>query len=115
MKLCDVTQFWSPVSGGVRRYVSEKVKQWRAQGGRHVLIIPGAEDTVTGDDFARVYTIASPRISKETGYRVLLRLGEIKRILAMERPDLVENADPYQVGRAVVRSCAELNIPAVAF
>lgn len=115
VKLCDITQFWSPVSGGVRRYVSEKVKHWRAQGGRHLLIIPGEKDSVTGDDVARIYTIASPRISKETGYRVLLRLGEIGRILAAERPDIVENADPYQVGWRVAQECRRLQIPAVAF
>jgi alpha-1,6-mannosyltransferase len=115
VKLCDITQFWSPVSGGVRRYVSEKVKHWRALGRRHLLIIPGEEDAVMGDEFARVYTIASPRISKETGYRVLLRLGEIGRILEAERPDLVENADPYQVGWRVARECRRLEIPAVAF
>ncbi len=103
------------MSGGVRRYVTEKVKHWRAQGERHLLIIPGAEDAVIGDEGARAYTIRSPLISKATGYRVLLRLGEIGRILAVERPDLVENADPYQVGWRVARDCARLHIPAVAF
>ena len=115
MKLCDITQFWSPVSGGVRRYVTEKKKHWRAVGGRHVLIIPGAEDTVTGDDTARIYTIKSPVISRETGYRVLLRLGQIGKILEAERPDLMENADPYQVGWRVARECKRLRIPAVSF
>jgi alpha-1,6-mannosyltransferase len=103
------------MSGGVRRYVNEKVKHWRARGQRHLLIIPGAEDAVAGDDSGRVYTIKSPLVSKETGYRVLLRLGEIGRILAVERPDIVENADPYQVGWRVAGDCARLHIPAVAF
>jgi alpha-1,6-mannosyltransferase len=115
LKVCDITQFWSPVSGGVRRYVSEKVRALRDCGGRHVLIIPGARDEVTGDDFARVYTIASPCISKVTQYRVLLRLDEIRRILAAERPDIVESGDPYQVGFAVARYARELGIPSVAF
>jgi alpha-1,6-mannosyltransferase len=103
------------MSGGVRRYVTEKVKHWRARGQRHLLIIPGPEDAVFGDDAARVYTIKSPLISRETGYRVLLRLGEIGRIIAVERPELVENADPYQVGWRVAADCADLKIPAVAF
>lgn len=115
MKVCDVTQFWSPVSGGVRRYIAEKVRALRACGGEHVLIIPGAVDAVTGDDGARVYTIASPQISGVTQYRALLRLGEIGRILAAERPDIVENGDPYQVGFAVARHAAALGIPSVAF
>lgn len=115
MKVCDITQFWSPVSGGVRRYIAEKVRALRAVGGRHVLIIPGAQDEVSGDDNARVYTIASPCISRVTQYRVLLRLGEIRRILAAERPDIVESGDPYQVGFAVARHARELGIPSVAF
>lgn len=115
MKLADVTQFWSPSSGGVRRYVSEKIRHLRALGGRHLLIIPGERDEVTGDDHARVYTIASPSVSRVTGYRVLLRLRQIERILAAERPDLVENGDPYQVGWRVARSAQKLRLPAVAF
>ena len=115
MKLCDITQFWSPSGGGVRRYVTEKVRHWTQAGGEHVLIIPGPEDAVSGDDRVRVYTIRSPRVSKTTGYRALLRLNEIRRILESERPDLVENADPYQVGWRVARDCADLKIPVVAF
>lgn len=115
MKLCDVTQFWSPASGGVRRYITEKKKHWRAAGGRHVLIIPGAEDSVTGDDVARIYTVKSPLVSRQTGYRVLLRLSEIDRILEGERPDLVENSDPYQLGWRVARECKRLRIPSISF
>ena len=115
LKIADVTQFWSPSSGGVRRYVSEKIRHLRELGGRHVLIIPGDRDTVDGEDDARVYTIASPRVSKATGYRVLLRLQKIERILETERPDLVESGDPYQVGWRVARAARRLQIPAVAF
>ena len=117
MTVCDITQFWSPVSGGVRRYVAEKIRHLRERvpGGRHLLIVPGERDEVSGDDMARVYTIASPAISRITGYRVLLRLREISRILAAERPDIVECGDPYQVGWSAVRACDRLGIPAVAF
>ena len=117
MTVCDITQFWSPVSGGVRRYVAEKIRHLRDRvpGGRHLLIIPGERDDVSGDETARVYTIASPAISRITGYRVLLRVGEIARILDTERPDIVECGDPYQVGWSTVRACERLGIPAVAF
>ena len=117
MTVCDITQFWSPVSGGVRRYVAEKIRHLRERvpGGRHLLIIPGERDEVSGGETARVYTIASPAISRITGYRVLLRLGEIGRILDAERPDIVECGDPYQVGWSTVHACARLGIPAVAF
>src|SRR5262245_16875246 len=110
MTVCDITQFWSPVSGGVRRYVAEKIRHLRERvpGGRHLLIIPGERDEVSGDDTARIYTIGSPAISRVTGYRVLLRLGEIERILSTERPDIVECGDPYQVGWRTVRVCGRL-------
>ena len=99
----------------MRRYVGEKIRALRERGGQHVLIIPGEFDGVSGDDSARIYTIASPCISRVTQYRVLLRLGEIGRILAAEKPDIVESGDPYQVGFAVAHHAQALGLPCVAF
>jgi alpha-1,6-mannosyltransferase len=103
------------VSGGVRRYVSEKIKHLNRAGDQHLLIIPGAGDAVRGDSQARTYTIASPQISRVTQYRALIRLDGIERILAAERPDIVECGDPYQVGWRTAKACQRLQIPAVAF
>ena len=117
MKICDLTQFYSPVSGGVKRYVSEKVRHVREQTERdeHVLIIPGERDEVSVGDRARVHTIQSPLVSRTSRYRVLLRLEAIERILEAERPDIIESGDPYQVGWQAVRSGAALGIPVVGF
>ena len=117
VKLCDLTQFYSPASGGVKRYVGEKVRFMRthAPGDEHVLIIPGDHDECTGDARARVYTIKSPLISRTSRYRVLLRLEAIERILEKERPDIIESGDPYQVAWKAVHSGAALGIPVVAF
>ena len=42
MKLCDLTQFYSPLSGGVKRYVHEKIAYIQsATTDEHVLIVPG--------------------------------------------------------------------------
>ena len=64
MKICDLTQFYSPVSGGVKRYVSEKVRYLREQtrDDQHVLIIPGESDDVKLGERSRVYTIRSPLV-----------------------------------------------------
>ncbi len=117
MKLCDLTQFYSPFSGGVKRYVSEKVRFIRENTSHdeHILIIPGGKDECTGDERARTYTIASPLISKTSRYRVLLRLEAIERILERERPDLIESGDPYQVAWKAVYSGAALGIPVIGF
>jgi alpha-1,6-mannosyltransferase len=116
MKICDLTQFYSPFSGGVKRYVGEKVRFLReATGDEHILIIPGDRDKCTGDDRARVYTIQSPLISRTSRYRVLLRLEAIERILEKERPDIIESGDPYQVAWKAVHSGAALGIPVIGF
>ena len=117
MKLCDLTQFYSPVSGGVKRYVSEKVRHVRERtaGDEHVLIIPGERDAMIAEDRARIYTIQSPLISRTSRYRILLRLEAVERILEKERPDIIESGDPYQVAWKAVHSGAALRIPVVGF
>jgi alpha-1,6-mannosyltransferase len=117
LKVCDLTQFYSPVSGGVKRYVSEKVRhvRERTRDASHLLIIPGEHDAVTEGERSRVYTIRSPLISRTSRYRVLLRLEAIERILERERPDIVESGDPYQVAWKAVHSGVALRIPVVGF
>ncbi len=117
MKVCDLTQFYSPVSGGVKRYVSEKVRHIRERtaGDEHLLIIPGERDAIIEGERSRIYTIKSPLISRTSRYRVLLRLERIEEILMTERPDLIESGDPYQVAWKAVHSGAALRIPVVGF
>jgi alpha-1,6-mannosyltransferase len=116
VKICDLTQFYSPFSGGVKRYVGEKVRFLReTSGDEHILIIPGDRDECTGDDRVRVYTIQSPLISRSSRYRVLLRLEAIERILEKERPGIIESGDPYQVAWKAVHSGAALGIPVIGF
>ncbi len=117
MKFCDLTQFYSPVSGGVKRYIAEKVRFLHEHTGddQHILIIPGERDEVTESGRARVYTVRSPLISKTSRYRALIRLEAIEEILERERPSLIESGDPYQVAWKAVHSGAALQIPVVGF
>jgi alpha-1,6-mannosyltransferase len=116
VKICDLTQFYSPFSGGVKRYVGEKVRFLReATEDEHILIIPGEHDECVGDERARIYTIQSPLVSRTSRYRVLLRLEAIERILEKERPDVIESGDPYQVAWKAVHSGAALGIPVIGF
>ena len=116
MKICDLTQFYSPVSGGVKRYVHEKVRYLHAHtDDEHLLIIPGEQDTRTVEGRATVYTIRSPLLSRTSRYRAILRLGAIERILEAERPDVIESGDPYQVAWKAIASGAALGIPVIGF
>ena len=117
MKICDLTQFYSPVSGGVKRYLQEKVAYLHAHTSddEHLLVIPGERDAVEKTGRATVYTIRSPLISKTSRYRALWRLGAVERILEMERPDLIESGDPYQMAWKAIASGNALGIPVVGF
>lgn len=117
MKFCDLTQFYSPVSGGVKRYIEQKVAYLRKYrpGDEHLLIIPGEKTEQIGDDVARVYLVKSPLISRTSRYRALFRLGVVEEILEREKPDLIESGDPYQVAWKAVVSGRALGIPAVGF
>ena len=116
MKLCDLTQFYSPLSGGVKRYVHEKIRYiQRATEGDHVLVIPGPKSQLIEAERSRIYSIRSPLLSRTSRYRALLNLRAIEEILERERPDLIESGDPYQVAWKAIASGSALRIPVVGF
>lgn len=117
MKICDLTQFYSPVSGGVKRYLAEKVRylQTCAPEDEHILVVPGERDHCEEGLRSRVYTIRSPLISRTSRYRILLRLEAVERILERERPHLIESGDPYQLAWKAVYSGRALHIPVISF
>ncbi len=116
MKLCDLTQFYSPLSGGVKRYVHEKIRYIQAETqDEHVLVIPGAKTEMIEAERSRIYSIRSPLISRTSRYRALLNLRAIEEILEREKPHLIESGDPYQVAWKAIASGAALRIPVVGF
>ena len=116
MKLCDLTQFYSPLSGGVKRYVHEKIAYIQsATGDEHVLVVPGPKTECITSERSRIYFIHSPLISRTSHYRALINLRAIEQILERERPDLIESGDPYQVAWKAIASGEALRIPVVGF
>jgi alpha-1,6-mannosyltransferase len=116
MKICDLTQFYSPLSGGVKRYVHEKIRFIQATpNDEHVLVIPGAKTELITAPRSRIYSIRSPLLSRTSRYRALLNLRAIEEILERERPDLIESGDPYQVAWKAIASGHALRIPAIGF
>jgi alpha-1,6-mannosyltransferase len=117
VKICDLTQFYSPLSGGVKRYVHEKITYISScsPDDEHVLIVPGPKTEVTANGRSKVYSIRSPLVSRSSRYRVLLNLRAIEEILERERPDLVESSDPYQIGWKAIAAGRALRVPVVGF
>jgi alpha-1,6-mannosyltransferase len=117
LKICDLTQFYSPFSGGVKRYINEKITyiEKHAPNDEHVLIVPGAKTEVTGNRCCRAYSIHSPLLSRTSRYRALFNLRAVEEILERERPDLIESSDPYQIAWKAIASGQALGIPIVGF
>jgi len=117
MKLVDLTQFYSPLSGGVKRYLHEKIHyiEKHAADDEHVLIIPGQKSTIEIHGPSRIYAIRSPLISRRGRYRALVNLPAVSKILKQERPDIIESGDPYQLGWRAIRVGRGLKIPVVGF
>jgi alpha-1,6-mannosyltransferase len=117
MKICDLTQFYSPLSGGVKRYLHEKINYIDGHAARyqHVLIVPGAKTKLKENGHSRVYTIRSPLVSRTAQYRALLNLRAVEEILEHESPDLIESADPYQLGWKALKVGRALRVPVVGF
>lgn len=117
MKICDLTQFYSPFSGGVKRYVHEKIAyiDKYSPTDEHVLIVPGQKTEMTSSVRSRVYSIHSPVLSRASRYRALLNLRAVEEILEQERPDIIESSDPYQVGWKAIAIGRSQKIPVIGF
>jgi len=96
--ICDVTQSWSDVGGGVGTYLRHKRQHiLNRTPHRHLLIVPGPEDTVTEEGRAITATIRSPRVPGSPHYRLMLRNGAVRELLERFRPDLIECQDSYNL------------------
>lgn len=116
MKICDIAQFYSPLSGGVKRYLSDKQRFLTARpGDHHVLIVPSDRTSVTRSASATKYEIRSPRLIGSRSYRLLLARRQILEIVRREKPDLIEVGDPYRTAWIGLAAGRELGIPVVAF
>jgi alpha-1,6-mannosyltransferase len=117
MVICDLTQFYSPVSGGVKRYLQEKKAFLRRRRPecRHILVVPGPENTRHVDGRATVYEVRSPLLNKTSRYRLLVDYARVRAIVREEQPDLIESGDPYQLAWQAIELGRELEIPVVGF
>jgi alpha-1,6-mannosyltransferase len=102
--ICDITQSWSEVGGGVGTYLRRKREHILTfTPHRHLLIIPGAEDSVTEEGRAITVTIASPPVPTSPNYRLMLRNRAVRAALERFRPDIVECQDSYNLPWAALR------------
>jgi alpha-1,6-mannosyltransferase len=113
MHLCDLTMFYTPHSGGVRRYLDAK-HDWLAHHtlARHTLVTPGPYRGLLAP---HQHTLRAPPLPFSGGYRFPLRTGPWVSYLCRLAPDLIEAGDPYRLGWAALRAGQALGIPTVGF
>jgi len=96
--ICDLTQSWSDVGGGVGTYLRHKRNHiLERTPHRHLLIVPGREDTVRQEGRAITATIRSPKVPGSPHYRLMLRNGAVRELLERFLPDLIECQDSYNL------------------
>jgi alpha-1,6-mannosyltransferase len=112
MHIVDLTLFFAPHSGGVKRYLLAKRAFLAAQPQvRHTLLVPGARTRME----AGLVELASPRIPFGAGYRLPLRLRQWSATLRELAPDVIEAADPYHLAWVALGVADRLGVPATAF
>lgn len=116
LKILDVVQSYSPKSGGVKRYVHDKMRYVAEhEQMEHVCIVPGDGDTLHRSGRLSTYTIDSPLLPGTEGYRMLINGERIKEVVDQERPDVIEVGDAFRPAWATVGCKEEFGIPVVGF
>lgn len=97
MKIADLTPFFHEKSGGIKRYLLEKINFLEnTPEASHFLIIPGKREKITQIGKSKIYEISSFPIPRSGGYRFFLSLRRIREILEEEKPDILELGGWYQ-------------------
>src|SRR5688572_1896704 len=112
----DITEFFGDTTGGVRTYLLEKAKYvQRHPSLRQVLVVPGARDEILEAGGVRCYRLHGPSIPTQKPYRFMLATRSTTRIVAHERPDLIEVGSAWCAPWLVHLATRGLRVPAVWF
>jgi alpha-1,6-mannosyltransferase len=113
MHLVDTTLFYSPTSGGIRRYLNAKHAWLKAHTAwEHSIVVPGSEDRVDRGD---VCTLRGFVVPGSFNYRLPLNPKRwIDLLLALE-PSLIEAGDQFHPAWCAAHVARRRGIPVAAF
>jgi alpha-1,6-mannosyltransferase len=113
MHIVDATLFFSPTSGGVKRYLLAKHEWMREHTSwRHSLVVPGAEANHSPD---AITTVRGGLVPGTFNYRLPLNPLRWARAIARLEPDLIEVGDVFHPAWAAARVADRRGIPLIAF
>jgi alpha-1,6-mannosyltransferase len=113
MHLVDTTLFYSPTSGGVKRYLSAK-HDWLAArtSWEHTIVVPGREVHV---ERGAVCTLAGCPVPGTFNYRLPLNPVRWTRLLDMLEPTLLEAGDGFHPAWCALAVAQRRGIPVAGF
>jgi alpha-1,6-mannosyltransferase len=113
MHVVDATLFYSPTSGGVKRYLLAK-HQWMREhtGWRHTLVVPGENGAHAPGEIS---TVAGRLVPGTFNYRLPLNPLRWSRAIDALEPDLIEIGDAFHPAWAAASVADRRGIPLIAF
>ncbi|TMQ89175.1 glycosyltransferase family 1 protein, partial [Actinomadura soli] len=91
MRIVQLANLYSPVSGGLRTAVDMLGAGYAAAGHQRALVVPGRSHTRTESEKGLLITV--PGASVAPGYRLVLDPRPVLRVLTRLEPDVVEVSD----------------------
>jgi alpha-1,6-mannosyltransferase len=113
MHVVDATLFFSPTSGGVRRYLLAKHEWMRSHTSwRHSLVVPGENASHSPGEIS---TVAGGLVPGAFNYRLPLNPLRWSRAIDRLEPDLIEVGDVFHPAWAAASVAQQRGIPLIAF
>jgi alpha-1,6-mannosyltransferase len=113
MHVVDATLFYSPTSGGVRRYLLAKHEWMRSHTSwRHSMVVPGAESTHVPGDLS---TVEGRLVPGAFNYRLPLNPLRWSRAIDALEPDLIEVGDAFHPAWAASAVARRRGVPLIGF
>ncbi len=116
MKILDITEFYSPVGGGVRIYLTAKARWLAGQTDvDHVIVVPSNTDAIEPLWDSRTYRVKGPSVPLSPGYHFFVGASRVRQIIEDERPDVIEVGSPFLAAWLARRASAELDSQLIGF
>ena len=112
----DITEFFGETTGGVRTYLLQKAQYvQRHPHLRQTIVVPGARDEILEAGGVRCYRLHGPSVPTQKPYRFMLATRSTSRIVAHERPDLIEVGSTWFAPWLVHLAKRRVDLPVVWF
>ena len=112
----DISEFFGETTGGVKTYLLQKSRYVETRPDlRQVLVVPGPHDAILETNGVRCYRLHGPSIPTQKPYRFMLATRSTSRIVAHERPSLIEVGSAWCAPWLVHLATRRIQVPAVWF